>query len=123
MRTSLIISTALLVTLFTSCEKDPSSEVSISKTSLSVDEQVTVTLSNLENVTCTDWGINFDGDYTVISGGGGNDLTFTVSFQSVGEASIYANPNFCKKKKIIDKAECSCEEGRVEVNILDITVE
>ncbi len=100
----------LLTLSLTSCLKDPSAQIEIDKTTVAIDEPVTVTLSNAENYTCIAWGVVFDGEFTDIAGGSSDDLTFSVSFDKIGEATIMAIIKNCKKSD--DKEDlCVCEKN------------
>lgn len=80
----------------TSCLKTPGTpELTASKTSVAVNEPVTITMKSIENYTCIQWTTSSTGP-TTVSGGGEQDLTWSVKFSSPGSKTISANAKNCK---------------------------
>ena len=113
MRKTSFIVAAFIAIVLSGCLKDPSASISVDKYSLSVDEAILITLTDLENYTCIGWRVDFDGDFTEISGGSGGDLTFALSFQSAGEATITALVKNCKKSDDGNLDGCYCEKNHI----------
>jgi|GEM_PF-3521745 len=111
-------STIILLIVFTAfglsgCLKDPSATISIDKAEVAIDEEVTVTLSNVENYTCIGWRVDFNGETTQIAGGTGGDQTYSLSFKSTGEATISALVKNCKKSDDKNLDACICEKNHI----------
>ena len=113
MKNTLFTVAVLLTMALSGCLKDPSASISVDKSSVSVDEAIIITLTDLENYTCIGWRVDFDGDFTEISGGSGGDLTFALSFQSAGEATITALVKNCKKSDDGNLDGCYCEKNHI----------
>jgi hypothetical protein len=96
---------SILSISLTSCLKDPGNPVlTASKSTVAVNEEVTFTLSGVENYTCIFWNIignNTIPDYEVVSGGCGTcsppDKTITVKFTSAGTVECATRVKNCTK--------------------------
>jgi len=109
----LTIAGLLIVTFFSSCLKDPGTPVlTANKTTVAVNEEVTFTLSDVENHTCLLWYKKSGVDYTVVSGGTKEDLTMTVKFTTTGNCTVEAAVKNCK-----DECSGKCRDEYAEATI------
>jgi uncharacterized membrane protein len=89
--------------LLSACTKRPDEfTITANKTTVSVDEEVTITISDPINYKTIDWvGNNSAGensDVVSVAGGGTNDLTWTVRFTATGKYTIIALADNSKKE-------------------------
>ena len=105
----------LIVIFLSSCLKDPGTPVvTANKSTVGVNEEVTLTLSGVENYTCLSWARTSGVDYTLISGGTKDDLTMKVKFGSTGTCTIQAAVKNCKDGCI---GECRNEYAETTITI------
>ncbi len=94
-----------------SCRQEPTGSISVSKSAVGVDEEVTVTISDAKDYTCVRWGVISDSpDFVDVIGGGTDELSWTLKFSSPGTATITATLKNCKKSDDKDDL-CSCEKN------------
>lgn len=105
----------LIVTTFSSCLKDPGKPVlTASKSTVAVNEEVTITLSGAENYTCLRWYKNSGIDYTLVSGGTEDDVTMKIKFASTGTSTIQVSVKNCKDGCI---GECRDEYAETSITV------
>jgi len=74
---------------FLSCLKDPGEPVlTASKSTVAINEEVTLTVSEVDNYTCLLWQFVDIDNYTITSGGNEGDLTMRIKFEVSGIYTI-----------------------------------
>ena len=106
----------IAITLLSGCLKDPGNPViTASKSTVAVDEELTLTLTGAENYTCLEWHQN-DGDgveAVTVSGGDEDNLTWTVKFGSTGTSTLRVAVKNCK-----DGCSGKCRDEYAEITIV-----
>jgi hypothetical protein len=104
MKTIRISILPLFIFLITaSCQKENFGEpvLTPSKTTVAVDEEVTITLSGVfapghgQYSSCNKWSKVSGPNYTAVSGGADTDNKWTVKFTATGTAVIQCDAAFC----------------------------
>ena len=103
----------------TGCMKDPGNpSLTADKTAISVNEQVTFTLSGAENYTCIKWMMDGDsGNFTIVSGGSEDDLAMTVLFTTAGSYNVEASVKNCKNGDDGCTGKCRDESATISVSV------
>lgn len=97
---TIIFSLLLMILMIgsTSCKKEVIGDpvLTLSATTVSTDQELTITLSGVEQTNCHTW-IKVSGpDYTTVSGGGEKDKTWTIKFNGTGTAVIQCSADYCR---------------------------
>jgi hypothetical protein len=87
------LSLMLSLVLITSCLKDPGTPmVSADKTTVSVNEEVMMSLTGIDSYTCLEWRTTIGGpEYTIVDGGNGKEnikVKFTTTGMSEWTAAV-----------------------------------
>lgn len=93
----LTMSAALLLLSAMGCRKTPGTpSLKSNKTSVAVNEPLTITMDPVDNYTCIKWSVsNGSGSFTTINGGGEKDLTWSLSFAAKGAQTIDVTVKNC----------------------------
>ncbi len=111
----LTFASLLIVISFSSCLKDPGNPVvTASKSTVAVNEEVTLTLSGAENYTCLQWRCDNCPDYTIISGGTEVDLTIKVKPTVAGTYNFETAVKNCKD---VCTGKCRDEYAKTTITV------
>jgi hypothetical protein len=111
-----VFTLVLSAILFTGCLEEPGDvALTANKTTVAVDEEVTLTLSGVENSTCVVWSQSGGPSFIEVNPISANAMSVTVKFAATGTVKMMAAVQNCKKGG--DGCTGTCKGETAEINV------